>query len=179
MRRFFSKFIKNTVKKRGGFSLAEVIVSLAVISIVCAATISFVSAQTRLESKAVATIEATNIAENAIECFRYAERNGGSDQEIYTIFIDAFENCLRQKGDTTQVLINVTDNFYYKFKVRTQHTYFTFELKGIKKDAGEGVKTADSDAIEISAFWGNEEILKTTYTYTTPAVTPNEGTQTE
>ena len=65
-----------------GFSLAEVIVALAVIVVVSAAALSLVSSHARLERKSVETIEAAEIAESVIEVFRWWKNNGGEFDEV-------------------------------------------------------------------------------------------------
>ena len=62
---------------RRGFSLVEVVVALAIIVIVSGAAISLIVSHSRLEARTVQTVEAASIAENAIECFRYA--NDGAE----------------------------------------------------------------------------------------------------
>ena len=57
---------------RRGFSVAEVIVALTVIVIISASALVLIGAQIRADAKAASTVAATNMAENAIECFRYA-----------------------------------------------------------------------------------------------------------
>ena len=66
--------------------MAEVIIALPVIVIISAAAVVLISAQIRTETRAARTVTATNMAENAIECFRYA-----CDTE--TTFEVAFEKC--------------------------------------------------------------------------------------
>ena len=65
-----------------GFSLAEVIVALAVIVVVSAEALSLVSSHARLERKSVETIEAAEIAESVIEVFRWWKNNGGEFDEV-------------------------------------------------------------------------------------------------
>ena len=76
--------MKFNLKKSGkrGFSLAEVIVALAVIVVVSAAALSLVSSHARLERKSVETIEAAEIAESVIEVFRWWKNNGGEFDEV-------------------------------------------------------------------------------------------------
>lgn len=69
--------MKFNIKKSGkrGFSLAEVIVALAVIVIVSSAALSLISSHSRLEREAIETIEAAEIAESVIESFRWYKNN--------------------------------------------------------------------------------------------------------
>ena len=60
-------------KSRRGFTVAEVVVALTIIVLVSGASMTLIAMQARNEVRAVQTIEATNIAENAIECFIYAD----------------------------------------------------------------------------------------------------------
>lgn len=76
------KVISNIKKKCRGFTVAEVVVALTIIVIVSGASMTLIAMQARNEVRAVQTIEATNIAENAIECFRYAQDTEG--------FVNAF-----------------------------------------------------------------------------------------
>ena len=138
MKKLFSKIMKKSAKRRG-FTVAEVAVALAVILIVSGAAITFIGSQTRVESQAVATIEATNIAENAIECFRYAQKN---DKD----FKGWFGHCgYTINGEGTQA-----------------HPYT------VEKNGATVTITIDGDTIEITATMGNDtEILETVYTYPT------------
>lgn len=78
------KVISNIKKKCRGFTVAEVVVALTIIVIVSGASMTLIAMQARNEVRAVQTIEATNIAENAIECFRYAPED--------------FKNTFKQSG---------------------------------------------------------------------------------
>ena len=151
MKKLFLRLKTKTAGKRGGFSLAEVVVSLAVITIICTSALSFISAQVRAEAKAVATIEATNIAENAIECFRYAEKNQASITQDDT----------EQQGKSQKVLLFETtfdecadfDENNGAYTVKAKHV--TAEIKIDDK----------ANSIEIKAVHGNDTILTTKYTY--------------
>ena len=57
---------------RRGFCVAEVIVALAVIVTVSAAALTLIFAQIRTDTEAASVFAATNMAENAVECFRFA-----------------------------------------------------------------------------------------------------------
>lgn len=94
-----SKRMKNTVKatngvrlrSRKGLSLVEVMVALAVIAIISAAALSLVVSSSRLDAKSVKTAKVMMAAENALECFRYADNT------------EEFKNLLKNKtGYTSQ-----------------------------------------------------------------------------
>ena len=52
--------------------MLEVVIALTVIAIVSASAFALIHSHIKLEKQSVQSIEATNIAENAIECFRFA-----------------------------------------------------------------------------------------------------------
>lgn len=63
--------MKNKRNNRRGFTIVELVISLSVIVLVSVAAISVVSVNNKVYRETVEMIEATNVAENAIECFRY------------------------------------------------------------------------------------------------------------
>ena len=69
-----------------GFTMVELVISLTIIGIVTLASIGIISAQTRVNVLTNQTIEATNMAENAIECFRYAVNVGGDEETFKQVF---------------------------------------------------------------------------------------------
>ena len=86
MKKLISK-LKN--KSSRGFTVAEVVVALTIIVLVSGASLLTFATQARVEAKTAQTFEATNIAENAIECFIYA---GGE--------IGKFEGAFANSGYT-------------------------------------------------------------------------------
>ena len=73
---------------RRGFTIVELVIALSVIVIVSGISIGVVAVNNKTYGETIDMIEATNIAENAIECFRYAVNNGGDDVKA------TFENSL-------------------------------------------------------------------------------------
>ena len=135
MKKHLSIF-KTKISKRRGFTVAELVVALAVILIVSSAAITFISVQTNTEARAIATVEATNMAENAIECFRFAKRNNRG-------FKEWFEYCgctLEGEG--------------------TQEKPYVAQKNGVTAEI-----VINGNTIKIVAEWNNKEILETEYTY--------------
>lgn len=66
---------KTHISSRRGFTVLEVVIALTVITIVSASAFALIHSHLKLEKQSVQSIEATNIAENAIECFRFANNN--------------------------------------------------------------------------------------------------------
>ena len=84
MKKLISK-LKN--KSSRGFTVAEVVVALTIIVLVSGASLMTIAVQARVEAKTAQTFEATNIAENAIECFIYS----GGD-------VVTFEEAFKKSG---------------------------------------------------------------------------------
>ena len=80
------RIFERKTNARRGFSLAEVVVAIAIIVIVSSASMTLIGVQARTEAKSVATVEATNIAENAIECFRYAQNTETPFSEVFDLY---------------------------------------------------------------------------------------------
>lgn len=76
------------LSSRRGFSVAEVVVTLAIVMIVTAAMYPLIDSGTRLQAKSFRTFESACIAENAIECFRFAKGNGEKFEEAFNLAED-------------------------------------------------------------------------------------------
>lgn len=78
---------------RRGFTIVELVVAMAIILIVSGTGIALIMTQTKVDSQASQTLDATNVCENAIECFRYAVNVSASDtkDEVVATFKEAFE----------------------------------------------------------------------------------------
>ena len=97
------------VKSRRGFTLVEVVVALVIIVLVSGISIGVVSIDNKTHYETIDMIEATNIAENAIECFRFAVRNGGVDKDTERkIFWDSFDKYISfENSKTTKITVTV------------------------------------------------------------------------
>lgn len=71
MRLFVKKARDNRQKK--GFSLMEAVIALSLITIISISMISLLLAAGKVEIKTFETQQYYNLAENAVECFRYAD----------------------------------------------------------------------------------------------------------
>ena len=82
--------------KKRGFTIVELVVAMTIIVIVSATAIALINTQNTIHLRTMQTIEATNMAENAIECFRYVDS------------VDEFETAYAKTGVTVQN--KTTDN---------------------------------------------------------------------
>ncbi|MBR4016732.1 MAG: prepilin-type N-terminal cleavage/methylation domain-containing protein [Oscillospiraceae bacterium] len=77
---------KTNQSTRRGISIVEVTIALVIISILSIAALSMIKISVNVEKKAMITMEVSNAAENAVECFRYAETT------------EEFFECLQMTG---------------------------------------------------------------------------------
>ena len=76
---------------RRGISLVEVVVALAVITVISAAALSLVISSARVDANSLRSTQVTIAAENSLECYRFAE----SEEE--------FAALLEKTGDYKKV----------------------------------------------------------------------------
>ena len=93
MKKVNSKINKNG---RRGFTMVELVVALAIIAIVSIATVFLIITQTNMNAKSIQVVEATNVAENAIECFRFAVNDPDPSTSVEDKFENAFGKTLGQ-----------------------------------------------------------------------------------
>lgn len=67
------KFTANSARSRRGISLVEVIVALAVITIISTAALSLVISSARVDANSLRSTRVMIAAENSLECYRFAE----------------------------------------------------------------------------------------------------------
>lgn len=80
-----------SARSRRGISLVEVVVALAVITIISAAALSLVISSARVDANSLRSTQITIAAENSLECYRFAE----SEEE--------FAELLEKTGDYKKV----------------------------------------------------------------------------
>ena len=142
------KKINSTRKK--GFTIVELVVAMAVIVIVSTTAISLVSFQNRNYLRTTQTLTATNMAENAIECFRWAVDNAeANDNDLEKKFYDAFvmTGCI----DTT---VYSDENVYSEYEIEANGMTITIKLS-------DETKTLNFTAV---AKEGEKVILQRSYT---------------
>lgn len=78
-------------RSRRGISLVEVVVALAVITIISAAALSLVISSARVDANSLRSTQVMMAAENVLECYRFAEIEGD------------FADLLQKTGDYKKV----------------------------------------------------------------------------
>ena len=71
-----------------GFTVVELVVAMSLIFIVSAVAIGIINTQNDYYRRTAQTVEATNMAENAIECFRYTDIGDDFDDAFAATFTD-------------------------------------------------------------------------------------------
>ena len=82
------------VNSKKGFTIVELVVAMSLIFIVSAVAIGIIKTQNDYYRRTAQTVEATNIAENAIECFRCTD-NTNDFYNFYNAFAKSFTDETR------------------------------------------------------------------------------------
>lgn len=69
--------MKEKLYSRKGVTIAEVVIALVIIAVISAFTLSLIVMSFGVENKSEISIEVKNAAENAIECYRFANGDKG------------------------------------------------------------------------------------------------------
>ena len=101
------------VNSKKGFTVVELVVAMSLIFIASAVAVGIIKTQNDYYRRTAQTVEATNMAENAIECFRYTDTTDGMDD-----FDEAFE-----KSFTKETL----PGYLYRFEISEMKITLTFE----------------------------------------------------
>ena len=145
-------------KRRGnrrGFTMVELVIALVIIAIVSLATVSLIITQNNMNLKSTQVIEATNVAENAIECFRFAvnhpvdpedEDNDPDKDDV----IESFEIAFNKTGYELD-----NDNGEYEIKVHGATIIITITENVIEATHTITITATASD---------DDEIINTSYT---------------
>lgn len=146
------KKINSTRKK--GFTIVELVVAMAVIVIVSTTAISLVSFQNRNYLRTTQTLTATNMAENAIECFRWAVDN--ADGDVKGKFEVAYSKTLPDGTSLTG------DGGTYTVEANGM----TIEIKITSETTGEGDSAVTTYTLDFiaTATEGEKVILQRSYT---------------
>ena len=139
MKKVNSKINKNG---RRGFTMVELVVALAIIAIVSIATVLLIITQTNMNAKSIQVVEATNVAENAIECFRYAVNNPVNNDDAKHDIIESFEKAFNEMGYE----LNDSNGIYEinehgaKIKITINATDKTITINAIASDGDVIIK---------------------------------------
>ena len=79
------------IRSRRGVTIMEVVIALVIITTISAVSLSMIVISHDMEAKAESAITAKNAAENAIECFRFADGNKTTFWECLKKTADAYE----------------------------------------------------------------------------------------
>ena len=103
-------------KNKGGFSLVEVVIALAIIVMVAGAGLSITLSSITTKVKAINRTHAQNFAENVLECFKAADTK------------DEFHNLLEVVDNPNDIHEERDDTTYYTFIHRSGSYQFVAEI---------------------------------------------------
>ena len=110
------------VNSKKGFTIVELVVAMSLIFITSAVAVGIIKTQNDYYRRTAQTVEATNIAENAIECFRYTDIGDDFDDAFAATFTDETRPMYLYHFEISEMEITLT------FKENT----ITFHAEDIK-----------------------------------------------
>lgn len=122
--------MKVNISSRKGVSIVEVVVALVVISLISAATTSVIMKSLDVETKSVAVYAVRNSAENAMDCFRFADGDEG-------VFIDCLNDTISGNGFVAQSGSYVYDTESYRITITLLNEQKGFVYQAVRSDGKE------------------------------------------
>lgn len=110
---------------RRGFTMVELVVSLTLIVLVSAISIGVVSVTSRTYGETADMIEATNIAENAVECFRFAKNNNINIENEEKGFVVLMKNA----GITLESVSDKPEGYTHGYIASVEDAVVTIYIK--------------------------------------------------
>ena len=130
------------IGKKGGYSLAEVVIALSLIVLVSIATVSVVLSSASARANVIHKRTAQNFADNVWECFKAAE----TKDEFLSLIAFSEEVALTESPDDASV-----------YTYHSEENRFSAQIRALFSEAGK-------DELEISLTDGNgEELLSFSY----------------
>lgn len=101
----------NSKKSKQGFTILELVVALGIILTMSVSAVSVIQVQNNIYRTTLYTTEATNMAENAIECFRFAVENKNDTDGLENIN-NSFKKAFALTVNIEEDALDLT-NFQY------------------------------------------------------------------
>ena len=114
------------VNSKKGFTVVELVVAMSLIFIASAVAVGIIKTQNDYYRRTAQTVEATNIAENAIECFRYTDIRDDFDDAFAATFTDETRPIYLYRFEISEMEITLTLDY------ETDPDTLTFIAKDIK-----------------------------------------------
>ena len=128
--------MKRTLKSKRGFTIAETVISLAVVIIISVGTMSLLNTSTKSLRRATHNAQAQNFVADVVSCYRVAE----TDEELVKSIIFA-----TQKSDGTVLEVKIGEPFML-------HSHYMALI------------TIEGNTITAQVTNGDKEIAKATFT---------------
>lgn len=122
-----TKKTNTSTRSRKGITITEVAVALVIIGIISSAALSLVMYSVNVERESFAIVEAENIADNALACFRYAE-----DYEEFCTVLQKTGDFEIQDDDS--LLLNGNG---YTVTIKPDYENNYFEYNAVNQDGEE------------------------------------------
>lgn len=144
--------VKMNMKKknsRRGFTIVELVVTLTLIVLVSVISIGVVAVNNKAYGETIDMIEATNIAENAVECFRFAVNTTSDDEACKS----AFENAFNETVASLQVENTAKEGYTNSYKVSIDDMVVEIDIDiNTKKITVSARSDTDENLLEAKSY---------------------------
>lgn len=144
--------VKMNMKKknsRRGFTIVELVVTLTLIVLVSVISIGVVAVNNKAYGETIDMIEATNIAENAVECFRYAVNTTSDDEACKSVFENTFNNTVA----SLQVENTAKEGYTNSYKVSIDDMVVEIDIDiNTKKITVSASSDTDENLLEAKSY---------------------------
>ena len=133
--------VEKKVKSKGGFTILEVVIAMAIIAIVTATAASIMTSAQKSMARSQKSVLAANDIANITECFKYTVCESGSIDDFKKAVVFAF-------GLASEGFTPTTDGVYYVYELTRDGYVITVTVTtGTEKTVNSVAKDGDGKVI--------------------------------
>ncbi len=133
--------VEKKVKSKGGFTILEVVIAMAIIAIVTATAASIMTSAQKSMARSQKSVLAANDIANITECFKYTVCESGSIDDFEKAVVFAF-------GLASEGFTPTTDGVYYVYELTRDGYVITVTVTiGTEKTVNSVAKDGDGKVI--------------------------------
>ncbi len=133
--------VEKKVKSKGGFTILEVVIAMAIIAIVTATAASIMTSAQKSMARSQKSVLAANDIANITECFKYTVCESGNIDDFKKAVVFAF-------GLASEGFTPTTDGVYYVYELTRDGYVITVTVTtGTEKTVNSVAKDGDGKVI--------------------------------
>ena len=109
--------VEKKVKSKGGFTILEVVIAMAIIAIVTATAASIMTSAQKSMARSQKSVLAANDIANITECFKYTVCKSGSIDDFEKVVVDFEKAVVFAFGLASEGFTPTTDGVYYVYEL--------------------------------------------------------------